>query len=346
MIVGILGGGQLARMLALAGLPLGIRCRVLDPASDACAAAVAEHIEAPYDDPSALDRLADGADVVTFEFENVPAAAAERLATRVAVRPRPAALAVSQDRLAEKRLFADLYVPTPRWHPVDELEDVSRALAAVGTPAVLKTRRLGYDGHGQRVVHTTTEARTAWDELGAVPLLAERHVAFTRELSLLAVRGLDGTMAAWPLAQNRHEDGILRRTTAPAPDARHLQGRAETLGRRIVERLDHVGVLALELFEEADGGLLANEIAPRVHNSGHWTIEGAATSQFENHLRAVLGLPLGSTSARGDWVMDNLLGTPPPLADLLRHPGTHVHLYGKRPRAGRKVGHVTFPRES
>ena len=341
-VVGILGGGQLARMLALAGVPLGIRCRVLDPAPDACAAAVAEHVQAAYDDPAGLDRLADGADAVTFEFENVPAAAAARLAARVTVRPSPISLAVSQDRLAEKRLFAELDVPTPDWHAVDGPQDLARALEVVGVPAVLKTRRLGYDGHGQRVVASRAEALEAWDALGAVPLLAERRVPFSRELSVLVVRGADGATAAWPLAENRHEGGILRRTTAPAPDRGSLQGEAEALGRRILERLDHVGVLALELFEE-DGRLLANELAPRVHNSGHWTIEGATTSQFENHLRAVLGLPLGATTARGAWEMENLLGTPPPLPELLGRPGAHVHLYGKAPRPGRKVGHVTSP---
>jgi 5-(carboxyamino)imidazole ribonucleotide synthase len=306
---------------------------------------VAEHVCAPYDDPAGLDRLADGADVVTFEFENVPAAAAERLAPRVAVRPSPRSLAVSQDRLAEKRLFAALEIPTPAWHPVDGPEDLPAALARVGLPAVLKTRRLGYDGHGQRVVGSEHDAASAVADLGAVPLIAERRVAFTRELSLLVVRGTDGATAAWPLGQNRHEGGILRHTAAPAPDLGTLQGAAEAMGRRILDELDHVGVLALELFEE-DGALLANEIAPRVHNTGHWTIEGAVTSQFENHLRAVLGLPLGPTEARGEWEMENLLGAAPPLPDLLARPGAHVHLYGKASRPGRKVGHVTAPRPS
>ena len=315
MIVGVIGGGQLGRMLALAGIPLGLSFRFLDPSPDAPAAEVGELILGDYDDPELLDRLADGAAAVTYEFENVPVAAAER----VGAIPAAAALQASQDRLVEKLLFRELGIPTPRID--DEVETL---------PAILKTRRLGYDGKGQRLVET-------WEGPGPSHVLEER-VPFDRELSLLAVRAADGATRFYPLVENVHEGGILRVSRAPAANA--PQAEAEEYGARLLDELGYVGVLALELFD-VGGRLLANEFAPRVHNTGHWTIEGAATSQFENHLRAILGLPLGPTESRPS-VLVNLIGSLPRSQDVLGIPGAHLHLYGKEPRPGRKLGHITL----
>jgi len=315
VIVGVIGGGQLGRMLALAGIPLGLSFRFLDPAADAPAGEVGELLVGAYDDPELLDRLADGAEAVTYEFENVPVEAARR----VGAIPGAAALEAAQDRLAEKQLFRRLGIPTARID--DEVETF---------PALLKTRRLGYDGKGQRLVETRP---------GTVPgHVLEERVAFDRELSLLAVRGRDGDTRFYPLVENAHEGGILRTSRAPAADA--PQAEAEEFGTRILDALGYVGVLALELFD-VGGKLLANELAPRVHNTGHWTIEGSATSQFENHLRAILGLPLGSTESRPSLLV-NLIGSAPRAEDVLAHPGAHLHLYGKEPRPGRKLGHVTI----
>jgi len=304
-------------MLGLAGLPLGLRFRFLDPSPDACAQEVGELVVAAYDDPVALRRLADGADVVTYEFENVPVCAA----AGVDALPPVSALEHGQDRLHEKELFRLLGIPTARF---GSLEDT-------GLPALVKTRRLGYDGKGQRRVERVEAL--AEDEL------AEELVAFDRELSVIGVRGRDGETRFWPVGENVHRDGILRVTRAPAADA--PQAAAEALSARLMDELGYVGVLAVELFEMGDT-LLANELAPRVHNTGHWTIDGAATSQFENHLRAILGWPLGATEARSLSVMVNLIGSAPPLDELLALPRARVHLYGKEPRAGRKVGHVTL----
>ena len=304
-------------MLALAGVPLGLSFRFLDPSPDACAAEVGELVVAPYDDPDGLDRLADGAAAVTYEFENVPVAAAERVAAIPGIR----SLEEGQDRLREKELFRSLGIPTARFG----------SLAETGVPALVKTRRLGYDGKGQRRVD---DVRAPLDD----GELAEELVDFDRELSIIGVRGIDGEMRFWPVGENVHREGILRVTRAPA-DAH--QGDAERICAALLESLGHVGVLAVELFD-VGGRLLANELAPRVHNTGHWTIDGAETSQFENHVRAILGLPLGSTAATGRCVMVNLIGDVAPLDDLLALPGARVHLYGKEPRAGRKVGHVTL----
>jgi 5-(carboxyamino)imidazole ribonucleotide synthase len=315
-LVACIGGGQLGRMLGLAGLPLGLDFRFLDPAADACAAAVGELLVGEYGDPAALDRLAAGADVVTYEFENVPVEAA----ARVAAVPGIAALERGQDRLHEKELFRSLGVPTARFGTLDD----------TGLPALVKTRRLGYDGKGQRVVES--------DEPLDDGELAEELLRFDRELSIVGVRGREETRF-WPVGENVHRDGILRVTRAPAADA--PQADAEAICTALLDALGYVGVLAVELFE-VDGKLLANEFAPRVHNTGHWTIDGAVTSQFENHLRAILGLPLGATEARAPCVMVNLIGDVPPLAELAALPGARVHLYGKDPRPGRKVGHVTL----
>jgi 5-(carboxyamino)imidazole ribonucleotide synthase len=338
--VGIIGGGQLGRMLVQAGQDLGISCTTLDPAADSPAAQVGPAIVGAYDDPEALGRLADGADVVTFEFENVPVDAVRSLASRVPVYPPPASLETGQDRLAEKTLFTDVGLPVPPFAAVDDLSSLGSAVDAVGLPAVLKTRRLGYDGKGQAVVRRRELLEDAWRAIGEMPSICEAFVPFDREVSILAVRARDGEVRCWPLVENHHRDGILRLSLAPAPDAESLQPLAERHVRAVLERLDHVGVLAIELFVQGDT-LLGNEMAPRVHNSGHWTIEGAETSQFENHLRAVCGLPLGSTAARGHSAMINLIGDEPDAAAVLAVPEAHLHRYGKAPRPGRKLGHVT-----
>jgi len=340
--VGILGGGQLGRMLALAGYPLGLRFRFLDPAPDAPAGHLSEHIVGSYEDPDVLARFASGMDVVTYEFENVPVEAAQLLAERVPVFPPPQALDVSQDRLTEKTFFNSLGIPTPPFAAVDSEDGLRQAVGTIGLPAVLKTRRMGYDGKGQHVLQQPEEVSTAWEVLGGQPLILEGFVRFQRELSILAVRGRNGRMVFYPLVENHHLGGILRLSAAPAP---HLtprcQENAESYARRVMDALDYVGVLAIELFQVGDD-LLANEMAPRVHNSGHWTIEGAETSQFENHLRAVLGLPLGSTAVPSRAAMLNLIGKIPEIEQVLAVPGAHLHLYGKAPRPGRKVGHVTI----
>jgi 5-(carboxyamino)imidazole ribonucleotide synthase len=341
MTIGVLGGGQLGRMLALAGYPLGLRFRFLDPSPQAPAGSVAESISANYDDQKALARFAAGLDLVTYEFENVPAATAHFLAHRLPIYPPPEALEAAQDRLAEKTLFRRLGIPVPEFAPVNSWLDLEAALKQVGLPAVLKTRRLGYDGKGQFVLRGQKDAARAWQAIGETPLLLERFIRFERELSILAVQSKGGESRFYSLVENHHKDGILRLSLAPAPNLTpELQTQAEDYATRVLEALDYVGVLAIELFQ-CDGGLLANEMACRVHNSGHWSIEGAATSQFENHLRAVCGLPLGATTALGCAAMLNLIGTTPQPREVLAIPDTHLHLYGKSARPGRKLGHVT-----
>lgn len=366
--IGILGAGQLGRMLALAGYPLGLRFRFLDPAPDAPASHMAEHIRAGYDDAT-LEQFSAGLDAVTYEFENVPVAAARFLAERVPVYPPPAALEAAQDRLVEKTFFQKLGIATPPFAPVDSQADLDVAIAQIGLPAVLKTRRLGYDGKGQIILREPADAATAWATLGDAPLILEGWVPFERELSILAVRGRNGETAFFPLVENHHRDGILRLSLAPAPGVTSaLQSAAEQIAARALAALEYVGVLTIELFEVnpqnqeprtknhlSQAGsrfsvlgsrLLVNEMAPRVHNSGHWTIEGAETSQFEQHLRAVLGLPLGATATRGYSAMVNLIGALPDSAAVLAISGAHLHLYGKQPRTGRKVGHVTLLAET
>jgi 5-(carboxyamino)imidazole ribonucleotide synthase len=332
-------------MLGLAGHPLGISCLFLDPAPGAAAAAVGEQLVGAYDDPRLLAELARRCEVVTYEFEKVPVAAAERLAEALPVLPPVGALAAAQDRLAEKELLRRLGIPTADFTPVAGEAELIRALEERAGPAILKRRRFGYDGKGQAAIAGPDEAAAAWREVGrqagAGPLLLERRISFERELSLVAVRGRTGETAFYPLVENRHREGILRLSMAPAIRVNEeLQQRAEEYAVRLLDEFGYAGVLALELFVER-GRLLANEIAPRVHNSGHGSIEGADTSQFENHLRAVTGLPLGSTSPRGWTAMVNLIGELPPAAELLAVPGAHLHLYGKAPRPGRKLGHVT-----
>lgn len=341
--VGILGGGQLARMLALAAAPMGVRVLVLDQSGDACAGEVATLLEADYTDEAALTEFAGLVDVVTFDFENVPADSAQWLSARVPVFPNPGALATAQDRLSEKTLFNALGLATPTFAAVDDRAGLEAAVAAIGLPAVLKTRRLGYDGKGQARLRTPADLDVAWEALGAgrVALILEAFVPFQRELSVIAVRSRDGEVRTWPLTRNWHEDGILSLSVAPAAADAGIQAQAGAFARKVAQALDYVGVFALELFEH-DGRLLGNEMAPRVHNSGHWTIEGADTSQFENHVRAVLGLPLGDTQLRQPSAMLNFIGALPDRAAALSVPGLHWHDYGKTERAGRKVGHATI----
>lgn len=343
--VGIIGGGQLARMLALAGLPMGVQFRVHDPAADACAGQVVALSQGHFDDTAALATFAEGLEVVTFDFENVPAASVAALAAKVPVHPDAHALATAQDRLGEKTRFNGLDIPTAAFVDVASRADLDTAIATLGTPAILKTRRFGYDGKGQFRLRSAADADAAWAALGAKletsGLILEAFVQFSRELSVLAVRARDGRFATWPLIENWHVDGVLSASLAPARVSAVLQQQAVDYAQRLATALDYVGVFALELFDCGDV-LLANEMAPRVHNSGHWTIEGAEVSQFENHLRAILGWPLGETRARGVSCMLNFLGPLPDAATLMQVPGAHWHDYGKYPRPGRKTGHATI----
>lgn len=339
--VGILGGGQLARMMAIAGAPLGLRFKVVDTVADACASQVASLTCADYNDFDAISTFADGIDVVTFDFENVPADTAMFIASRVPVFPNPQALAVAQDRLEEKQLFTRLGMTTPAFATVDSREDLAAAIAKVGYPGILKTRRLGYDGKGQIRLRSADDLDAAWAKLGDAPLILESLVAFEREISVIGIRSRTGEFKTYALTQNFHQNSILSASLSPAPNTAAFGETAVGYARKLAEELDYVGVFALELFVH-QGKLLANEMAPRVHNSGHWTIEGAATSQFENHLRAVLGLPLGSTVETETSVLLNWIGEVPDALPVLREPLGHWHDYGKTSRPGRKVGHAIF----
>jgi 5-(carboxyamino)imidazole ribonucleotide synthase len=339
----ILGGGQLGRMLALAAVPLGVAVSSLDPVAAAPAGAVSALTVGALDDPDAVRAAIDGASVVTYEWEGVPAGPLRELvAAGRMIRPSVDALEVSQDRLAEKSTFRDLGIPVADFAPVDDAAALGPAMAAVGTPAILKTRRGGYDGKGQAVIDEPTGGPAAAAALAdGGPLILEHRIAFQRELSIIAVRSVDGDVRTWPLVENEHRAGILRTSRAPAPDVdTDLQATADGYVGAVLERFDYVGVLTLELFQ-VGRDLLVNEMAPRVHNSGHWTIEGARTSQFENHVRAVLGWPLGPTDAPGPSVMINCIGALPDPSAVLAVPGAHLHRYAKTPRPGRKVGHVT-----
>ncbi len=350
MTIGILGGGQLGRMIALAGIPLGLSFRFLDPAPDAPAAAVGELIVGDFNHAPTLRRFANGLDAVTFEFENVPVAALERLAALgLEVYPNANSLRTAQDRLLEKQLFERVGLRVPAYAPVDSQHELDATISTIGLPAVLKTRRMGYDGKGQLVLRRKTDIHSAVATLaptaarGNSPaaLILEQFITFEREVSLIAVAGKDGSRAFYPLTENVHREGILRTSRAPAAGVSNLvRTRAQAAVGKIIDTLGYIGTLAVEFFVH-DGQLLANEMAPRVHNSGHWTIDAAVTSQFENHLRAVLGWPLGDTSLRSPCVMHNLIGDAPPLDKMLGVEGAHVHLYGKASRPGRKVGHVT-----
>jgi 5-(carboxyamino)imidazole ribonucleotide synthase len=343
MKIGILGGGQLARMLALAGLPLGCEFAIFSPDRQSCAAPLGRQMRADYDDEVALSRLAAWSDVITFEFENIPAQALQFLTRHAVVRPGVEALRLAQDRLLEKQLFTQLGIPCAPFQPADSLADLHQAAQSVGLPAVLKTRRQGYDGRGQVVLHHIDEFAPAWQLLGGQPAILEGLVAFDRELSVFAVRAVTGETIFYSISENIHHDGILRLAVSRPDDP--AQKQAEQHADRLLKHLDYVGVLALEFFQVGDQ-LLANEYAPRVHNSGHWTIEGAATSQFENHLRAITGLSLGSTALNGVAATINLIGSIPDNTEILRNYNAHLHLYGKTCKPGRKVGHITLCADS
>ena len=340
MKIGIIGAGQLGRMLALAGYPLGLRFVFLDQSEDAPGAQVGRIIQGAFDDKDRLEQLADAVDVITFDVENVPVSAVEHIAARKPFLPPVSALGDSQDRLIEKTLFNKLKIPTPPFAAVDSLSDLHHAVERIGIPGVLKTRRLGYDGRGQFYLRAPADIDTAWQTLGSVPLIYEGFVAFSREVSIVAVRSTTGETRFYPLSANTHESGILRYSIAPYR-SRSLQKQAESYIKRLLKHFNYAGVLTIEFFVRR-GQLIANEMAPRVHNSGHWTIEGAQTSQFENHIRAILGLPLGSTAPIGHSAMMNFIGEIPTVGNILRVPGVHFHSYGKEPRPNRKLGHCTI----
>ena len=342
--VGILGGGQLGRMLAMAGARLGFDIAILTPEDDAPASRVAARtICAAYDDPAGLEALAQGCDVVTFEFENVPATAVERLIELGAeVAPSARALAIAQDRFEEKSFLNAAGAPTVGFAEVNGRDDLSRALKHFGAPLLLKTRRGGYDGKGQAWVMRPRDADTALKSLGGRPCIAEAPADFRRELAIIAARGREGEIALYPLTESHHENGVLRRTSAPINASPRAVAEAERIAATILNSLDYVGVLGVELFERDDGALLVNEFAPRVHNTGHWTLDGCEVDQFEQHIRAVAGWPLGPTAARAHVEMTNLLGDEAEgWPRLIREPDSRLWLYGKREtRAGRKMGHV------
>lgn len=342
MRIGIIGAGQLGQMLGFAARELGAECRFLDPSISPPAGVCGDVIQRPFDDADALAELARTCDVVTYEFENVPVDALQQIEGQVPIYPPVNALRRAQDRLHEKQLFGQLDIPLPGYRAVDSPDDLVAAADALGLPLVVKTRRLGYDGKGQFIVRTSRDVDAAWKALGGQPLIAEQWVAFDYEVSAIGVRNTDGEVRIYALSHNRHQDGILRSSRSPV-DAPALTERAGGYVRSLMLHLDYVGVLALELFV-TDEELLANEFAPRVHNSGHWTIEGAVTSQFENHLRAIMGLPLGATENIGHAGMINLIGNIPESARRLKN--CHLHDYGKSARPGRKLGHVTIVSDS
>lgn len=344
--IGILGGGQLGRMIALAAARLGYRSHIFEPQADCPASHVAAHTAAGYDDTDALDAFAKAVDVITLEFENVPIGAVERLAATVPVRPGASALAVSQDRAAEKTFLNKAGIETAPWAPVANAEELDKALTYTGRPAVLKTARLGYDGKGQATIRPETDTTGLFDSLGGVACVLEGFVDFDLEVSVLAARGLDGTVQCYEPVENIHRDHILHRTLVPAGIGPDIAAKATEIATRTIEALDYHGLLAVEMFVCRDGRVLVNEIAPRPHNSGHWTIDFAATSQFEQVVRAICGLPLGATDHVVPCEMRNLIGDE---ADdwpqILAQPGARLHLYGKaESRPGRKMGHVNLPK--
>ena len=344
--IGVLGAGQLARMLALAGIPLGFKFLYVDPSHSSPASLLGEQIVAPFEDATALQKLAESSDLITYEFENIPVSVVRKLAHTRSVFPPPIALESSQDRLLEKQFFNQHGIDTAPFYPVDDQPSLEQAIAVLKLPLILKTRRFGYDGKGQFLVKSLEDAITAFNQLGQKGIIAEGFVKFDRELSCIAVRGIDGATFFYPLVENFHHEGILRLSLAPAQvHATDLNLQASAQVGRILQALDYVGILAVEFFEK-EGKLIANEMAPRVHNSGHWTIEGAETSQFENHIRAVAGLPLGDPKPRGFSAMINIIGSMPDAAKVLQIPGAHLHDYGKEPRAGRKLGHLTIRADS
>ncbi len=342
MRIGIIGAGQLGQMLGYAARDLGHECYFLDPSNRPPAAVVGPVLQAPFNDRAALAVLAEKCDVLTYEFENVPVNALIDIADLAPIVPPPAALRYAQDRLAEKRLFESLAIPIPRYRAIDSTDDLEQAAMAIGLPLVIKTRRMGYDGKGQFRLQSNEQIDTAWLELGASELIAEQWIRFDYEVSAIGVRNPSGEIATYCLTQNEHADGVLRVSRAPVDDTA-LSEQAGQYVHKLLEGLDYVGVLALELFVH-DGQLLANEFAPRVHNSGHWTIEGAETSQFTNHILAITNEHLGPTTVMGHAGMINLIGQIPDFARQLT--AGRLHDYGKTPRPGRKLGHITIVADS
>ncbi|MDX1454526.1 MAG: 5-(carboxyamino)imidazole ribonucleotide synthase [Gammaproteobacteria bacterium] len=342
-IVGIVGAGQLGRMLALSGYPLGLRFVFLDKSKDAPGGQVGDIILGEFNDPVKLKELSEAVDIVTFDVENVSVDAVREGVSKP-FRPSVDLLEKAQDRLDEKELFRSIDIPTAPFAAIDSLDDLDAAVDRIGLPAVLKTRRMGYDGKGQRVLRKPEDVRPAFEEIGDVPCILEGFVDYDREVSLIGARSVSGDTRFYPLSENTHFDGILSYSVAPYED-RNLQGLAERHMERLFEQFEYAGVLTIEFFE-ADGKLIANEMAPRVHNSGHWTIEAAVTSQFENHIRAILDLPLGDTAPTGHAAMINFIGTMPAVEPVLEIPGAHYHDYGKEPRPGRKLGHATLTSQS
>lgn len=341
--VGILGGGQLARMMALAGYPLGMRFVFFDPSPDACAGQVGPLIVADYDDTQALDQLMQEVDVVTFDFENVPVSTVRYVQQRRPVYPDPSVLETSQDRLLEKRFFQQLGLPVGKFFPVNSYSELAFGAKSYDFDAFLKTRRMGYDGKGQFRIIPGADLKAIWEQAKGKKLVLEQRVAFEREISVITVRNANGDISQYPVTENKHNNGVLATSTAPARHTDNCQ-LALQHARQIAEVLEYVGVLVVEFFE-IEGGVFINEMAPRVHNSGHWTIEGALTSQFENHLRAICGWPLGGTDSWGYAAMLNWIGSVPNIAEMPKQAHIHHHLYGKQPRAGRKVGHTTITAE-
>jgi 5-(carboxyamino)imidazole ribonucleotide synthase len=349
--IGILGGGQLGRMLALAAAALGFKCHVFCPEPASPAFDVVRRVtEADYGDMAALARFADDVDIITYEFENVPADTAAFLAARKPVLPDPSVLATTQDRLVEKEFVSSLAIPTAPFASAASADELTRAIAALGRPAVLKTRRFGYDGKGQAMISQDSDAAAAFRAIGGQPAILEAFVGFEREISVVAARSADGHVECFDPTENEHRDHILKVSRVPAAIAPHVSAAARQIAERIAQAFNYVGVLAVEMFVMPEGSspaLLVNEIAPRVHNSGHWTIDGASVSQFEQHIRAVTGWPLAIPIRRGRVEMINLIGNEiEDYAKWLTIPGAAVHLYGKAVRPGRKMGHVTRVFES
>ncbi|MFP5430200.1 MAG: 5-(carboxyamino)imidazole ribonucleotide synthase [Gammaproteobacteria bacterium] len=341
--IGILGGGQLGRMMALAGYPLDLAFSFYDSNPDCPSAALGQRFGDAENSSASLDVFIDSADVFTYEFENIPVEWVERIAAKKPVFPGVKSLSVSQNRLNEKKLFAGLKIPSARFAEIRSEADLQSAVKELGLPLVIKTVTMGYDGKGQFLLKTEEQIAQAWAELGAqAPLIAEEFIHFKRELSIIAVRGRDGKTVSYPLTENVHHRGILSHSIAPAPFVDNdTQLTAERYISAILHELDHVGAVTLEMFETRHG-LFANETAPRVHNSGHWTIEGARCSQFENHVRAVAGLPLGDTTCDRPTAMLNIIGQHPKTEEILQMKDAHLHLYGKTEREGRKLGHITL----
>jgi len=343
MVIGILGAGQLARMLALAGKPLGLKFIFLDPTPSSCAADLGKHLLGDYTNKVLLTQLAAESDIITYEFENVPVEIIDYLNQNTPVYPPAKALLIGQDRITEKTFLQDLGIATAPFAPVSSLEELQQAMPGIDYPAILKTRRLGYDGKGQVVLYSGQDLHSAWEAIKNAPAVVEGFVPFDREVSLIASRSVSGEIAYYPLSENTHHKGILRLAKNTQNDP--LQAQAEEITNRILTSLDYVGTIALELFAVGDK-LIANEFAPRVHNSGHWTIEGSETSQFENHLRAIMDMPLGTTNSVGYAAMQNFIGGVPASKKLLSLSQVHLHLYDKAARKGRKLAHATARTES